>query len=274
MGRLPEFLIIGAMKAGSTTLFRWLEHQPEIAPASDKEPRFFSDERAWAKGWPWYQGLFPERPASTLAGEASVEYTHPDLAETAADRIARHLPSVRLVMMVRHPLDRMASHYRHQVQRSRETRPFLEAISQPGNEYAARSRYSACLEPYRRRFNRENLLVVPLEGLSDQGWKAVLTHLGLEDRPAPVERHNVTETKQQYTKPMLWLFERGITGAARLVPRPVRAVGKRLLTRQSSGYQTLLDSSRDQVPPAVADPLWDDAARLAEWLGADLPWKG
>jgi hypothetical protein len=267
--RGPDFVIVGAMKAGTTSLFRWLEDHPGVGTARDKEPRFFSDEAAWSRGWDWYLSLF-ERPAKeALVGEASVEYTDPDLARIAAGRMVEKLPEVRIVYLVRHPLERMASHYRHQVQRGRETRPYETAVRDPA--YAGRSRYFTCLEPYLDRFER--VLVVRTEDLEEGGWRRVQEFLGLEVRPAPEEAYNVTGAKEQYTKPMLWLFDHGLTDLAKLVPRPLRSMGRRLLTKDDGDYRSLLESAKAPVPAEVSGPIWEDVARLEELLGSGRMWE-
>ena len=82
-----------------------------------KEPVFFSDETAWNRGTDWYRSLFAESAPGSLTGEASVEYTDPAVADTAAARIAATIPDARLVCLLRDPIDRLRSHYRHEVQR-------------------------------------------------------------------------------------------------------------------------------------------------------------
>ena len=82
----PDFLVIGAMKCGTTSLYRYLRAHPQIQMAEPKELHFFSEPEVWARGWDWYEQRFPVREAATVAvGEASTSYTkypqYPNVAE-------------------------------------------------------------------------------------------------------------------------------------------------------------------------------------------------
>lgn len=268
-----HFLIIGAMKSGTSSLFSWLAEQPEVVvPPEIKEPNFFSDEGQWARGWSWYANLFG--PADgRLTGEASVAYTNPAVAAIAAKRIAANLPDARLIYLVRHPLQRLASEYRHQVQRGREHRPFPEATSDPATEYADRSRYFTCLSPYIDGFRRDQLLVIRSEDLDRTGWTSVLQHLGLSHRPIKSGARNVTESKRGYTQLMRWFFDRGLAGSLERLPAPVRRMGRKLAFRADPGYRQLLDSSRVDVGAATAESIWIDVARFESWLGDGPLWE-
>jgi hypothetical protein len=268
-----HFLIIGAMKAGTSSLFSWLAEQPEVAvPPEIKEPNFFSDDRQWARGWSWYTDLFG--PAGDrLTGEASVSYTDPEVAEIAAKRIADRLPQARLIYLVRHPLQRVASEYRHQVQRGREDRPFSQATSDPTTPYAEKSRYFTCLSPYIQGFSRDQLMVIRSEDLDHAGWASALRHLGLSERPTTSGPRNVTETKRGYSQLMRWLFDRGLTRPLERLPAPVRRLGKRLAFRSDPRYRQLLDTAQSEVSASTAESIWSDVAGLESWLGTGPLWE-
>lgn len=272
--RLPDFLIIGTMKSGTTSLFRWLAEHPEFVLPEIKEPHFFSHDDVWGRGLDWYSQLFGRVPDSHLTGEASFSYTSPGLSAKAAKRIARALPNVRLICLLRDPIERMRSHYRHEVQRGREQRPFLEAIQDPGNPYLAQSFYATCLGPYVQSFPREQILVVRFEDLvSDPAvaWFSVLAYLGVRDHPAPGTAHNVTAEKARYTPLMLWLWESGLVQPLSRLPLPVRKLGKRLLLKRDPAYEARLKESRAPVPAGAMKPMWEDVARLERWLGVAAP---
>lgn len=272
--RFPDFVIIGAMKSGTTSLYRWLEAQPGVWMPALKEPEFFSRQDRWERGLDWYASLFGDAPEESVVGEASVSYTDPVGAARSAHRMSEVIPDVRLIYLLRHPIERLRSHYRHQVQRGRESRPFGVAVAQPGNEYVARSLYFTCLEPYLDRFSRDALCVVRLEDLVDEdapGWRSVLSHLGLPARERPREAYNVTEEKVGFTAPALWLYERGLLDRSGILPRWIRRIGKRLLTRSDEGYHRRLSESRDTVPPGVVEAVWADLSRLQEHLGLSRP---
>src|SRR6187397_1377370 len=117
---LPDFLILGAQKAGTTALYSYLRRHPAIVGPSWKEVSFF--DRHYARGEAWYRGNFPTRlrhalaerraHARAIAGEASPSYVfHP----SAPERVAALVPDARLIALVRNPIDRALSHYHHEV---------------------------------------------------------------------------------------------------------------------------------------------------------------
>ncbi|MCA1735465.1 MAG: sulfotransferase [Actinobacteria bacterium] len=267
--RPVDFVIIGAMKAGTSTVHQWLETQPEIRMLSWKEPSFFSREDRWSKGLEWYQSLYSHEPEG-LVGEASTSYTSPRFAERAAERMAQSLPRARLVFLVRHPVERARSHYRHQVQRGRERRPFPKAIADPAMLYIAQSRYWSCLTPYLERFPRSQILVARTEDLdSGSAWTQVLEHLGLPWRESPSLRVNETAAKAQFTPLLRWLWSRRFLRNRRL-PAVIRSAGKSMLTSNAGAYRNLLSSSNAPVPDELLKPVWEDARQLGEWVGERL----
>jgi hypothetical protein len=275
-GRLPDFVVIGTMKSGSTTLYRWLERHPGCALPAIKEPNFFAHDTAWRRGLEWYADLFAAVDDQHVTGEASVTYTDPRYAATAASRLRDTAPAARLVCLLRHPVERLRSHYRHELQRGRERRPFGVAVTEPGNPYVARSRYAACLEPWVRHFPPAQLCVVRLEDLvGDDGatWERVLTHLGLTLVARPDEVFNVTGDKAQFTGLMRLLWERGALPNSRRLPQPLRRVGRRLLLRNGGRYAARTAGAADALPDDVVAPVWEDVARLPTLVGdVSLSW--
>jgi hypothetical protein len=273
--RRPDFVIIGAMKSATTSLFRWLDEQPETVMAHPKETRFFSD--LWANGLGWYVDKFAGARPDQVLGEASVSYTSPTYADRAAERMAEVVPQARLIYVIRHPIERLRSHYRWEMQRAREPRPLLEAIREPGNPYVGQSCYHRCLRPYIDRFPREQILVVRFEDLvrpPAPAWSEILRYLSLADRPLPDEAHNVTADKAEWTRTMAWAKHRGLMPSRRVarLPSPIRRIGKRVLTRGGEAYEAKLEASRAPIPDEVLAPIWDDLARLEAWLGTQL-WR-
>ncbi len=273
--RMPDFVIIGAMKSATTSLFRWLDEQPETCMAHPKETRFFSD--LWPNGRAWYESKFAEATPEQILGEASQNYTSPVYAPDAAERMAELIPSARLIYIIRHPVERIRSHYRHEVQRRRESRSLVEALREPGNPYLGHSSYAACLQPYVDRFPRERILVVRFEDLVRQpapAWSEVLRFLSLSDRPLPEGSHNVNAEKAQWTRAMAWAKSRGLVNSRRIarVPKPLRRVAKRVFAREGDTYARRLEASRAPIPDDVLTPMWADVARLEAWLGQPL-WR-
>lgn len=145
---LPDFVIVGAQKAGTTSLYKYLTTHPQVLGASRKELHFF--DVAYHRGSAWYRSHFPRRRARdaladrlgrpVITGESSPYYLfHPH----APRRLAEHVPDTKLIVLLRDPVTRAYSHYRHQVRRGRETLTFEEAIER---------------EPERLRGERERML--------------------------------------------------------------------------------------------------------------------
>lgn len=163
-GRLPGVVIIGAMKCGTTALHRLLDLHPAIGMAPSKEVNFFlgadrpgASAGRWWRGLDWYARQFPGD--AEVLGESSPGYTSPDHPEVA-ERIAAHVPDVRLVYLVRDPLERAVSQYLHHRRDGHERRPLATALLDPRSQYIARSRYHERLLPFLDRFRREQILVL------------------------------------------------------------------------------------------------------------------
>jgi hypothetical protein len=199
---LPDFLILGAQKAGTTALYAYLRWHPEITGPSFKEVSFF--DRHYAKGERWYRAHMPVRRRS-LVGEASPSYLfHP----LAPERVARLLPDARLIALLRNPVDRAFSHYQHEVALGREPLSFEAAVDREDERmqgeldrmlrdpsyfslawwnytYVARGRYAEQLERWFASFPREQLLVLFTEELSAdtaRTYRRVLGFLGVGAR--------------------------------------------------------------------------------------------
>jgi hypothetical protein len=127
-GSLPGFVIIGAQRGGTTTLFHSLLRHPMIGGPARKEVHYF--DSAYARGELWYRSFFPsgrrmERDGQRLTGEATPSYLfHPLAAQRAADT----LPEAKFVAVLRDPVARAWSHHAHQVALGYETLPFEAAI--------------------------------------------------------------------------------------------------------------------------------------------------
>jgi hypothetical protein len=163
-GALPDFLIIGAMKCATTSLLYYLGQHPEIQVSSPKELNFFVAERNWGKGLAWYRSHFQKN--IMLRGEASPAYTsYPRYAGVPA-RIARILPQVKLVYILRDPVKRMVSHFIHRSARGEERRNINEVFGGSDIErYLERSRYGLQLQRYMDHFPLENIKILTTERL-------------------------------------------------------------------------------------------------------------
>jgi sulfotransferase family protein len=208
---LPSLLILGAQRSGTTSLFNYLVQHPDVLSPLGKEIHYF--DLHYQKGLNWYRGQFPyvhqlRRGALTL--DASPYYLlHP----LAPERAARLLPGVKLVALLRNPVERALSHYQHEVRGGRESLPFEAAIDREGERlsgeeerlrsdptfysfnhhrysYLRRGRYLEQLHRWVEHFPRSQLLVLQSERLFDDpvgATAAVHDFLGV--RPHHLERY-------------------------------------------------------------------------------------
>jgi hypothetical protein len=267
--RLPDFIVLGAMKAGTTSLFRWLETHPNVALPQVKEPGFFSDDAAWARGLEEYSELFMMAPSGFVTGEASVAYSDPAVSRTVAHRIAATLPDARLLFLTRDPVARLRSHYVHQVKRGRERRTLLEAIVDRKSDYQLRSRYLTCLEPFLEG-SRDRLLIVPMEAVfseSHQGWEKVQRFLGLDPIPAVGIAANVSAEKPQFGSLMSFMWDRGVRVPPEGTPLVLRRWAKKLLLRPADERSSLLASASVEVPADIREALESETAALYSLVG-------
>ena len=112
-GRLPDFLIIGAAKCGTSTLFNYLGRHPDVFVTGTKEPDFFDPGMTWDKGLDWYRGLFAEAAENQICGEASTHHARAPQVMHVPDRMIEIVPDIKLIYMMRNPVDRAHSHYVH-----------------------------------------------------------------------------------------------------------------------------------------------------------------
>lgn len=169
-GRLPTFLVIGAMKAGTSSLWLYLAEHPDIymAPtdAPTKELDFFTDRGHWHRGVEWYRAQFAGAGSCTAVGEASVNYSKHPLHRGVPERAAAVVPEARLVYLIRHPLDRIVSHYRHAMAEWAAPQPLAEAVLDDHPQYLTPCRYAEQLERWLEHFPRDRIHVVTTEDLA------------------------------------------------------------------------------------------------------------
>jgi hypothetical protein len=162
---LPNFLVIGAMKAGTTSLYNYLCSNPQVFMPGEKELDFFVAECNWNRGVGWYEQLFEGAEGAVAVGEASPKYTTYPRHEGVPARVAKLIPDARLIYLVRHPIERIVSHYRLAVRMTPRlaSKPLEETLLHRTRVDA--SRYAMQIEQYLQYFPREQLLIIKSEDL-------------------------------------------------------------------------------------------------------------
>jgi hypothetical protein len=163
---LPNLIIIGAMKSGTSSMHNYLDAHSDIAMSRQKELNFFSFDRNWQRGETWYGRHFSSSAA--IRGESSPSYSKFPKVPHVPERMTTLIPSARFIYLVRDPVARIVSHYMHLREGGRENRSLNEALMQfEGNQYIDCSRYHMQLERYLDHFSQSQILVVSAEDLKD-----------------------------------------------------------------------------------------------------------
>lgn len=297
---MPTFLIIGAAKAATTSMYEYLRQHPDIFMSAVKEPWHFASH-AVTRRWTGpgddlmrarcldlarvedYEALFEGGTHALARGEASPIYLH---TEGCAERIRSALPDARLIVLLRDPVDRAFSHFRKHLQENLETAgSFAEAVRleeersrqgwSPEFQYVRRGFYYRQLEPYLRLFPREHLRIYLYEDIVKDTAAVVrdaYAFLGVDPdfTPDTEKRYYVGGTPARAALPTLL---RGASPAAAfircLVPQVLRQPIRLRLKRMAEKKIVVDPQTRaDLIKEYRADIL-----KLQELLGRDLgPW--
>lgn len=169
---LPDFIIAGAQKCGTSTLHFALKKHPEVFMSSPKELNFFHVRQNYERGIEWYASFFKECHSNYIAGESTPEYFH---YEQVPKRIANTLPNVKIIILLRNPVDRAYSNYWHSVRYGHESLRFEHAIQIESHRiakdprkkalhsYLYRGHYVQQIERYLQLFDRSRILIIIAE---------------------------------------------------------------------------------------------------------------
>ncbi len=153
---LPNLIIVGGLKCGTTSIHHYLGLHPEVHMSKPKELN-------WDLGLDWYASRFDSR--FEVRGESSPHYTNLPRFTGVPERIREHCPDARLIYMVRDPIRRILSHWVHATGAGYETRELVSTLSQPDSSYIHRSMYWMQLQPYLDLFDRNQIEVIAQEEL-------------------------------------------------------------------------------------------------------------
>lgn len=169
---LPNLIIIGAQKCGTTSLHYYLSLHPQIRMSREKELNFFIKERNWHKGIEWYKSNFTTK--AKIYGESSPNYTNYPFFMGVPERMCSVVPEAKLIYIVRDPIDRITSHYVYNYANSHENRTIAEALAYfDNNPYVYRSKYCMHLEQYLKYFENTRILIITQEDLYTQRRKTL-----------------------------------------------------------------------------------------------------
>lgn len=249
--RKPDFLIVGVMKGGTTTLFYDLGRHPDLFMPDPKEPEILVRECGTEAILAAYDYHFRAARPDQRCGEASTAYTkRPDHEGVA--RVAREAlgPDVRILYMTRDPVARAVSHYLHDRQHQLVAPGFAEAI-RAHPRYCEYGRYAWQLAPWREAFGDANVLEIAMERYSADrvAWlDRVCTFLGVDPaRLGPIDpgfRANQAQERKTINQPLLrravgsQLYQNIIKG---LVPRRIRESLRRAVLPSAEVEQVVVE---------------------------------
>jgi hypothetical protein len=179
---LPNLVVIGAAKCGTTSLHEYLDLHPAVSMSQEKELNFFVADKNWSRGLDWYQQQFPDAP---VRGESSPAYTAYPLLPGVPERMAATIPNARLVYLVRDPIDRIVSHYVHRTVNWPNMGSLEDALDDAHvREWLVTpSYYWQQLEQYLRHFPRDRILLLDSDELRasrDEVLYRVFAFLGVD----------------------------------------------------------------------------------------------
>jgi hypothetical protein len=268
---LPNLIVIGAQKCGTSGLHYYLGLHPEISMSTPKELDFFVAERNYSRGLDWYRGHFD--PRSGVRGESSPNYTAYPQHVGVPERMHAIVPEARLVFMVRDPIDRIAAHWVHNFAKHRERGDLSETLLHRNTSYVIRSHYHTQLQQFLNRYPREQILVLEQEDLRNrrlETLRRVFDFVGVDPGFSHAsfsqERHR-TARKLRPTR-LATPFERlGRTPRRRFLPAPAWRVVDNLYP-----FRRRIEAPdvRDALSAEALRSLREDAERLRELTGRDF----
>jgi hypothetical protein len=277
-GRLPNFIVIGAMKAGTTSLFHYLQAHPEAYLSPLKEVEFFVAEKNWKRGLDWYRAQFAGASDDVRAiGEASTAYTKYPEFKGVPERIANCIPDVRLIYVVRDPIERIRSQYQHRVLAGAERAPLDLAVLRD-ERYVNCSRYAMQVERYLQWFSPEGFLLITSEELRSHRlptMRRIYSFLEIDPDfvPDTIEREFYSSDERATYPPFVWWVRRTVkryVPAGKRVKELVDLALPASLGRRARARSTHAPNPSFVVPDRVRqqliERLGDDVARLRTYM--------
>jgi hypothetical protein len=269
---LPNFLVIGAMKAGTSSLHHYLRGHPQIFMSQTKELNFFTKERNSNRGLEWYESHFADADGALAIGETSPSYSKYPEYGPVPELIAKVLPDVRLIYLIRHPVERMRSHYIHWVLKGTENEPIERALL-IDPRYLSSSLYALQIEQYLKHFNREQLLIITSESLRNDRPRTmgrVYEFLGVDpsapDTEPNEEFHRSAEKWDNRRLARRMRRTRVYEFAARAAPESMKKSYRRVVQRIDPVRAEVSHELRSRLD----EMLKEDVRRLRSYMEADF----
>ena len=270
-GALPNLVVIGAQKCGTSVLHYYLGLHPEVSMSKPKELNFFIEERNWPRGIDWYKAHFDAE--AKLRGEASPNYTAYPQHDGVPERMHSVLPDAKLIYMIRDPLERIAAHWVHNYAKRREKGTLAETLTHPNTSYVTRSMYAMQLERFLVHYPKERVLVFQQSELRLERMETlrrIFAFLGVDRdfrHPRFEQERHQTSGKTRATRLAVKLEKMGRSRRGRMIPANFWLVlDDRLPLRRAIKRPDV----RASLPPDTLEELRADGRRLRELTGRDF----
>jgi len=272
---LPNLIIIGALKCGTTSLHYYLGLHPQIFMSREKELDFFVQELNWDKGIEWYKSNFTGK--ALIHGESSPRYTNYPFYDGVPERMHFVMPEAKLIYIVRDPIDRIISDYVQKFSDGMENRRIEDVLKDFNltNRYLNRSRYYMQLSQYLNYFPKSSILIITMEDLNRQRQttlKKIFQFLNVDDTFYSQKffkiKHTSTSKRRKNRIGMVlkWLSE---TEIAKTISADIRRKIGRILYLP---FSTRIEKPmlNDSLKEKLINYLKDDINQLREYTGSDF----
>jgi hypothetical protein len=196
----PNFFIIGAAKAATTSLSSLLTTHPQAAIVQNKEANFFSYDQNYKLGWAKYLALYSHCRDQKAIGDASTSYSRIRYYKSTVERIKRHVPNARIIYMVRHPLKRMESAYvEHACSRGCRVYASINEAVRQEPMIVDSSRYWEVFDAYRQKFDESRIKIVWFEEYianTTAVFQEVCRFLEIDDSVVPDLQRELTNSRE------------------------------------------------------------------------------
>ncbi|MFW6268421.1 MAG: sulfotransferase family protein [Marinilabiliaceae bacterium] len=270
---LPNFIIIGAMKCGTTSLAYYLSQHPDVFVSNPDVIDFFSNDAVFDKGLEYYESFFEGAGNAIAIGEGSDDYTKGfnQKSVKASARIKELLPDCKLIYLVKHPLRQIESSWLHRYASSREKMPFNEAVIHSPFNYVETANYKKQLDLYLNYFPKDQIKVLFTEDMAENPRdvvEACFTFLQVSNETNDLDfsAKNVSSHK---------IIDRGFTKMLRNIPM-INKLGEQLPPATKEKIGNFFTRKLDKRPEwnkesfhFVKDKLWDDSLDFLDQHGKE-----
>jgi Sulfotransferase domain len=267
---LPNLIVIGAQKCGTSGLHYYLGLHPEIAMSTPKELNFFIAERNWDRGVEWYRRHFDA--GASVRGESSPNYTAYPHHAGVPERMHSLLPEARLILLVRDPVERIAAHWVHNYAKRREKGDVAATVMHPNTTYVLRSQYHMQLRQFLNHYPREQILILDQDDLRHRRGHTlteIFSFLGVDpefEHPGFTRERHRTGRKHRATKLGLRAERLGLRLFGGKLPRGFWFAERVFFLRRPIDVPHAPDI-REALSPEVITVLREDADRLRDLTG-------